>query len=833
MTLIDQKPPVANGFLSSSDLNSILAAIRQEIQASGQAERSLTLEIDGIRHLQNSGGHFLYRIILSNPVNFSPEQVLRFRVRHSKDAILATVIACDDEGLVLETEHPLPTDAKLVSVTFDPSFIYRALGEYLSRAEGTAISRDFLDRRLTPLPTIHYRPHEGLNQDQAMAVDGTTTIPIHLLWGPPGTGKTTTLGVAVTQWMKSGYRVLVVSTSNAAVDVAMKTVLKRVRHAQRKHLLRLGTSLDPEVNGITLAGKLRDVDCVVAAEARNAQNRLSVLSNLLSQRPISNDRFQSLYAEYSRLEQVVEKANRKAQDVLPSVLPAVRVIGCTLAKMVLDRTVNETKYDIVVVDEVSMAPVVYALAASTLALKHLILAGDPKQLPPICQSEKEDAQRWFATSPFDWFGADQLEDDAGGSSFSLLRTQYRMTNEIGGLVSRLTYQGRLQHGRNDSGSPVEFVDLPIEWQTTHYSVREKSYFHLSSIPIVHKLARFFERHQELLLLSPFRPQRSLLAALSFDLKERFHKLKVTANTIHRAQGSESCAVIVDLTTHDPNHLVAFFRDRHCENLFNVGISRAKDRLIVLGNKVLISGLSRESTFWMRFFSEFGNGVRFCPAGDLLDDPLQPGELSALLDQDATEVESPGIYSHSEFEEDLDTFTGLLGRTKATRRLLVLPKEHGKVELPDCVVRYTANLPSLLVANGYIVLPYGKGWVATKSPNVARVVWRIGFSHLAEEEVNPIQAKRFFCPECATGDLILKAYAQEGWFLVCTNTQDHQCEYRRRLSLDDAKLKVRLQGMTCPSKHPLTVRQGGSRFFLGCENYPSCTYTERLSVIEGM
>jgi ssDNA-binding Zn-finger/Zn-ribbon topoisomerase 1 len=117
--------------------------------------------------------------------------------------------------------------------------------------------------------------------------------------------------------------------------------------------------------------------------------------------------------------------------------------------------------------------------------------------------------------------------------------------------------------------------------------------------------------------------------------------------------------------------------------------------------------------------------------------------------------------------------------------------------------------------------------------VARVVWRIGFSHLADEEVNPLQAKRFFCPECATGDLILKSYAQEGWFLVCTNTQVHQCEYRRRLSLDDAKLKLRLQGMTCPSKHPLTVRQSGSRFFLGCENYPSCTYTSPLSLIDGM
>jgi hypothetical protein len=172
MTIINQKRAVVNGFLSSSILNSILSAIRQESQASGQAERSHTLEIDGIRHLQNSGGHFVYRIILSNPVNFIPEQVLRFRVRHSKEAILATVLVSDDEGLVLETEHALPTDAKLVSVTFDPRFIYRALGEYLEKAGGTSISGEFLDRRLTPLPAISYHPRHGLNQEQSLAVDG-------------------------------------------------------------------------------------------------------------------------------------------------------------------------------------------------------------------------------------------------------------------------------------------------------------------------------------------------------------------------------------------------------------------------------------------------------------------------------------------------------------------------------------------------------------------------------------------------------------------------------------------------------------------------------------
>ena len=99
-------------------------------------------------------------------------------------------------------------------------------------------------------------------------------------------------------------------------------------------------------------------------------------------------------------------------------------------------------------------------------------------------------------------------------------------------------------------------------------------------------------------------------------------------------------------------------------------------------------------------------------------------------------------------------------------------------------------------------------------------------------MDPNQARRFFCPECATGDLVMKR-SREGWFLTCTNSQVHQCYYSRRLSLEDAKLKVRLQNMTCPQGHPLTVRQSSRSFFLGCENYPECDHSDSLALLEGM
>ncbi len=109
-----------------------------------------------------------------------------------------------------------------------------------------------------------------------------TTVPIHLLWGPPRTGKTTTLGAAVAEWMKAKKRVLVVSTSNAAVDVAVKSILKRTPQPRRKDVLRLGTTLDKEVDEVTITGKLRSADYKTVANAREAQDKLSNLAAQLS-----------------------------------------------------------------------------------------------------------------------------------------------------------------------------------------------------------------------------------------------------------------------------------------------------------------------------------------------------------------------------------------------------------------------------------------------------------------------------------------------------------------------------------------------------------------------
>ena len=60
-----------------------------------------------------------------------------------------------------------------------------------------------------------------LNEEQVAAVQRVLEQPITYLWGPPGTGKTSTIAAAIAALVEHRQRILVVTPSNAAADVLL------------------------------------------------------------------------------------------------------------------------------------------------------------------------------------------------------------------------------------------------------------------------------------------------------------------------------------------------------------------------------------------------------------------------------------------------------------------------------------------------------------------------------------------------------------------------------------------------------------------------------------
>jgi ATP-dependent RNA/DNA helicase IGHMBP2 len=68
-----------------------------------------------------------------------------------------------------------------------------------------------------------------MNEEQAKAVKMGLKQQVHLIHGPPGTGKTTTVCELIVQAVKKGEKVLACAPSNIAVDNIIESIGKRVK----------------------------------------------------------------------------------------------------------------------------------------------------------------------------------------------------------------------------------------------------------------------------------------------------------------------------------------------------------------------------------------------------------------------------------------------------------------------------------------------------------------------------------------------------------------------------------------------------------------------------
>ncbi len=82
-----------------------------------------------------------------------------------------------------------------------------------------------------------------LNPEQQAAIRKALGQEVTFIWGPPGTGKTSTLARLVEELVAAGERVLIASHTNAAVDVAFEPVAERLSPDAREQgaTVRVGT----------------------------------------------------------------------------------------------------------------------------------------------------------------------------------------------------------------------------------------------------------------------------------------------------------------------------------------------------------------------------------------------------------------------------------------------------------------------------------------------------------------------------------------------------------------------------------------------------------------
>lgn len=326
-------------------------------------------------------------------------------------------------------------------------------------------------------------------------------------------------------------------------------------------------------------------------------------SSLTQQRDHLNAAIRAFDAELL----AIEESLKRVEEL---VIADAVVVATTLTRAYLRDSIQSRRFDTIILDEASMAPIPAIWVAASTASDNAVVVGDFRQLPPIVISENDLPRKWLGRDIFEVAGLNGTEDPTG-RRVDLLE-QHRMHPQISAIPNALVYDKRLLDApemdrqgepelvawyRSEWGHdhPVLLVDTSSvgAWVTSVSRGSRASRLNFLSATICVDLAGRLLRQdrkelpngdrRRILIACPYRPHARLLELL---IREEDLARDVLAGTAHSFQGSEADVVILDLVNDEPHWRVAMFMPDHDDavrRLLNVALTRARRRLIVVGD----------------------------------------------------------------------------------------------------------------------------------------------------------------------------------------------------------------------------------------------------------
>jgi hypothetical protein len=429
----------------------------------------------------------------------------------------------------------------------------------------------------------------GLDDAQYGAIQKCLDHDITFLWGPPGTGKTHTLAYLIAHAALGGKKVIATAIANVAVDqLAMKTV-KALENSD------CGGSALLDNGRILRFGHARLHE--VTREGRLFPNKLEIqrLRKLLHEAQLKLKEIpQNRTMDRALAQKRVSDLTRDLRKVTKETIESSRVVITTAIQTCIESAFSETKFDMMVVDEASMMSIPYLACMGLIARERLIIAGDFKQLGPIALAQSRAAFDWLHKDAFTLTG---ITENLSHPALARLTTQRRMRPEICELINPLFYGGMLKTELSSvnpaitlppkPGSPAVFVSLLREDGSEAIKTQSGSRVNQKSAEIVVKLATCYAETDDIQIgiITPYRAQVSRIKAFLRDAKldkTRLERIKI--GTVHAFQGAESDVIVWDLVDTDHQPIGRLYRDEPGNRLTNVAISRARGKLVIIGDR---------------------------------------------------------------------------------------------------------------------------------------------------------------------------------------------------------------------------------------------------------
>lgn len=628
-------------------LKQAIKAINKEIEA--VLERPSEEEL--FKGKQVDGGFEEYRYVFETS-NASIQYAEKVKAEIDEKTYKATPVDYNENKLTLAFEDNLGKEIDSAFLEWENDYILRCIKDRLEDVcdldeEDDTNELHRIRRMLSPeAETETDEPallHDNMrNSAQLEALKIAATQPVSYIWGPPGTGKTSTLGFIIANYLLAGKRVLFASNTNRAVDIGLISTMDALQqisgHDLLKDLTRFGESaLDSEsLQQVLFANQL---DKFVKQRREEAGKLANLLDNYKAMEEkldkIANDGGSISSDEESRmitlqkqvkakggkmlLEDKIQKLATSGQHAEFKLIRNKKLVATTLAKVCTSDLTNQSVYDAVVVDESSMASLPYLLVMASAAKEHLVLVGDPMQLPPISVTNHAESRDFLEQDIYSYVsgaktpGEQFAWHDKNPEYTAFFDTQFRLQQDLADVISAVFYEGRLKsaesvNGKNQSKASRS-THLVNSSKLNPKLVQDKSRSGFRPQNDVHgelivKLITKLLKSQHAVMndIGIILPFRSVVWDLRKKLRDEGYGA-VEVGTIHTFQGREKQIIIFDtVMTADyesgfPRHYSVrpFDEDKNglsVPRLLNVAFSRCKKNLFVIADMDHINKIYR-------------------------------------------------------------------------------------------------------------------------------------------------------------------------------------------------------------------------------------------------
>ncbi len=413
-----------------------------------------------------------------------------------------------------------------------------------------------------------------------------SSLDVACVHGPPGTGKTATLVATLFSLVSAGKSLLVSAASNAAVDhIAFRAAQAGLSVVRLGNPARVGS----QAEAFTL-DELR--------RKHPMFNEMNALQKRAAEAFRQADKFRRVFnadvkTERAELRQLAKTYIQEAEALDTHIsrdIIAKAELVCTTLTGTSSSLLHGKVFDYLVLDEATQAQEPSIWLALQKA-KALVLAGDPQQLPPTIKDER--AKKILEK------GLMEKMMERQPDTSRMLTVQYRMHPTIMQFPSQWKYGNKLEAApevlrREELTVPLHFYDSAGSGMEEQVDETSGSLRNDAEAVLIQRLYHLYSAEFPDWSIGVITPYKAQVKAL--------HALDIPADTIDGFQGQERDIMLISLVRSNAQGECGFLKD---ERRINVALTRAKHKLVVIGDSATLGHLSFFRD-WFAFVEE--NGV---------------------------------------------------------------------------------------------------------------------------------------------------------------------------------------------------------------------------------